>query len=235
MSDFSRRSIQELRAELMEGSANAGIFAEVSELIRKQTTSGKPYFELKLRDEADNLSLKAWSDTPAFTVCEKLSSGVGVLVEGSFYHNAPYGIDAKQMSIRLLDEEEQKELFAGSEERREFLAKEYEFILETVVAVVDPRLQALGTAFLEEHGERFLRAAAARNYHHARRGGLVEHVAQMIRGAIAICTVYPQLNRDLCVIGILFHDCGKLWETCAPETGFATPFEKRGELLGHIT
>ena len=45
----------------------------------------------------------------------------------------------------------------------------------------DPRLRALCEAFLNEWGDRFQRSAAARNYHHARRGGLVEHTAQMMR------------------------------------------------------
>jgi 3'-5' exoribonuclease len=60
-------------------------------------------------------------------------------------------------------------------------------------------------------------------------------VAQMMRSALALCDVYSQLNRDLLVAGVLFHDCGKLWENALPEDGFAMPFDERGELLGHIT
>ncbi|HYR59342.1 MAG TPA: HD domain-containing protein, partial [Chthoniobacteraceae bacterium] len=47
--------------------------------------------------------------------------------------------------------------------------------------------------------------------------------------------VYPALNRDLLVAGVLFHDCGKLWENSLPADGFTMPFDERGELLGHIT
>ena len=43
------------------------------------------------------------------------------------------------------------------------------------------------------------------------------------------------LNRDLLLAGVLFHDCGKLWEMCPPENGFDLPRELRGELLGHIS
>ena len=63
--------------------------------------------------------------------------------------------------------------------------------------------------FVDEWGDRFRRAAAARKYHHARRGGLVEHTAQMMRVATEIAPLYPQLNLDLLVAGILFHDSGK--------------------------
>src|SRR5204863_8073579 len=70
--------------------------------------------------------------------------------------------------------------------------------------------------------------------HHARRGGLVEHVAQMLRAATALSDAYPQLNRDLLAAGVLFHDAGKLWENGLPPDGFVMPFDERGELLGHI-
>ena len=78
------------------------------------------------------------------------------------------------------------------------------------------------------------RAAGARNYHHARRGGLVEHAAQMMRAAEALALVYPRLNRDLLFAGILFHDAGKLWENCYSKESFVMPYDVRGELVGHI-
>ena len=88
--------------------------------------------------------------------------------------------------------------------------------------------------FLEELGERFRRTAAARNNHHARRGGLVEHTAQMMRSASALCPVYPILNRDLMIAGVLLHDSGKLWENSLPPDGFVMPYDERGEMMGHI-
>ena len=57
----------------------------------------------------------------------------------------------------------------------------------------------------------------------------------MMRSALAIASAYPSLNRDLLSAGVLFHDCGKLWENQLPPDGFAMPFNEVGELLGHIT
>src|SRR5207237_17425 len=99
----------------------------------------------------------------------------------------------------------------------------------------DPRLREICELFLKDFGERFRRTAAARNYHHARRGGLVEHTAQMMRVALALCPLYDQLNLDLLLAGILFHDSGKLWENHLPEDGFTMGFDERGELMGHIS
>jgi 3'-5' exoribonuclease len=88
--------------------------------------------------------------------------------------------------------------------------------------------------FIQKFGERFRRTAAARKNHHARRGGLVEHVAQMMRNAGAVCSVYPQLNEDLMIAGVLFHDCGKLWENAYADNSFTMPYTLSGEMLGHI-
>jgi 3'-5' exoribonuclease len=56
----------------------------------------------------------------------------------------------------------------------------------------------------------------------------------MMRSANAICGVYPDLNRDLMIAGVLFHDCGKLWENTYPEAGFSQLHLIHGEMLGHI-
>ena len=52
---------------------------------------------------------------------------------------------------------------------------------------------------------------------------------------LEIAPLYPQLNVDLLVGGILFHDCGKLWENALPENGFVMSYDERGELMGHIS
>jgi 3'-5' exoribonuclease len=57
----------------------------------------------------------------------------------------------------------------------------------------------------------------------------------MIRVALSLCPLYPQLNADLIIAGSLFHDSGKLWENHLPEDGFAMDFDERGELMGHIS
>jgi 3'-5' exoribonuclease len=56
----------------------------------------------------------------------------------------------------------------------------------------------------------------------------------MMRTAAAVCGAYPAVNRDLVLTGVLFHDCGKLWENCYTENGFSMPYSEHGELMGHI-
>lgn len=144
-----------------------------------------------------------------------------------------YGLESRQWQARILTPEEKAALFCGSADLRERQARDYADIQGLVASLADPRLQALSQLFLTDFGERFRRTAAARDYHHARRGGLVEHVAQMMRSAKALSTVYP-VNRDLLLTGVLFHDAGKLWENCYPADSFDMPVYESGEMLGHI-
>ena len=60
-------------------------------------------------------------------------------------------------------------------------------------------------------------------------------MTQMMRIAKAIAPLYPQLNIDLLIAGILFHDSGKLWENQFSETGFVMDYDEVGELVGHIS
>ncbi len=227
--------IARLRQDCRTGPLNARIRGQVDELSKKESANGKPYWELKLRDSSDALTLRAWTDTAAFDSCEETDRGACVEIEGEFLINGAFGLDGRRWRMRLLSAVEAKELFAGTPEETAALENDIADIRKMVESLLDPRLQSLCLLFLEEYESRFKRAAAARVNHHAHRGGLLRHTAQMMRSATALCGVYTHLNRDLLLAGVLFHDSGKLWEMCPPELGFEMPREIRGELLGHIS
>lgn len=228
-------TITDLKRAVQSGRVEASLHVQVESVERKETSSQKPYFKLVFADAGAKLTLNAWSDSPAFPQCEGLARGAFVEITGEFAHNGSFGLEAKRWTCHPLDDAGRDALLGGSEELRERQQRDFEFIVQTVDALADPRLRALCSVFLADFGDRFRRAAAARDYHHARRGGLVEHTAQMMRSAGAICGVYPNLNRDLLLAGILFHDCGKLWENAMPDSGFTMGYDERGELLGHIS
>jgi len=205
------------------------------ELARTKTAkNGNPFIELRLADGEGTLTLRAWSDHPHFAEIQGLKEGEFVEIAGSWFEQPNFGLDARDWRTRVLTKEEIEALLAGSGPLHEKQEADYAFIASSIAGMTDPRLRAVSEKFLEVFGERFQRTAAARKNHHARRGGLVEHVAQMMRSASALCSVYPAVNRDLVLAGVLFHDCGKLWENCYAEKGFAMPYSDFGELLGHI-
>lgn len=232
---MEQMTLTALKQAVMGGRVAARLHVQIDTLLEKQTRDGKPYRELTVADAADRLTLRAWSDSEAFGQCAGLAHGSFLEVAGDFTQNGTWGPDARQWTCRELTDKEREQLLAGPPELREKQAADLADILSMVERTADPRLRTLADLFFEEYGERFRRTAAARTYHHARRGGLVEHVAQMMRTAEAVAEVYPRLNRDLLVIGCLLHDLGKLWENALPEHGFTMAYDERGEMLGHIT
>jgi len=227
-------TLSEIRRAAQNEPVQARAHVQVEAAAPRLTRDQKPYCELGLADACDRITLRVWSDHPAYKVCTELTSENFIELSGEFDHSQ-YGLEAQKWTVRPLTDQEKKALLEGPADLREKQTDDWKFLAQSVKSIVDPRLRALCDAFLNEWGDRFRRTAAARNYHHARRGGLVEHTAQMMRVALGIAPLYPQLNVDLLIAGILFHDSGKLWENQYSENGFVMGYDERGELIGHIS
>jgi 3'-5' exoribonuclease len=101
---------------------------------------------------------------------------------------------------------------------------------ERIASVQDAGLRQLLERVVERHGDRLRRWPAARQVHHAYRGGLLEHVLKIMEVAGGLADQYG-LRRDLVLAGALLHDIGKLEElTYDP----AIDYSFEGNLVGHI-
>lgn len=67
--------------------------------------------------------------------------------------------------------------------------------------------------------------------HHAYLGGLLEHTLGLMKAAEALLPLYPQLNRDIVLMGLFLHDLGKCQELTWLR-GFG--YSNDGQLVGHI-
>jgi len=67
--------------------------------------------------------------------------------------------------------------------------------------------------------------------HHDYIGGLLEHVHNMLRVAVAILPLYPNVQADLVLAGIFLHDIGKTEELTYD---MAFTYTDSGQLIGHI-
>jgi 3'-5' exoribonuclease len=228
-------TIEELKQQTLAEHSGRSVHAQVDEVATKRTKDQKPFLEILLRDTTASFPLRVWSDHQSFGFCSDLRTGDFVELEGDFVVSPAFGLEAKNWTVRFLSGAEKTELLAGPLETRQRQSSDYSTIESFAASIRDPRLRELSFLFLRDYGERLRRAAGARGYHHARRGGLVEHVAQMMRTGDALATVYPALNRDLLLAGILFHDAGKLWENYFPKESFVMPHDYRAELIGHIS
>lgn len=230
MSSITIAAVKDLAGETP---VSAAIHAQLQSRATKMTKGGKPYLEIVFADSTGNFTLKIWSDSPAFDAAATLADGAILRLEAEWTQNQ-YGMNVANLQWSHPEAEAIADFLAGDPAIRAKQQADYERISALCDSIVDPRLRALCQHFLSSMGDRFRRTAAARKNHHARRGGLVEHVAQMMESANALCPVYPELNRDLMLAGVLFHDSGKLWENTYPKSGFAQQTTLYGEMLGHI-
>jgi 3'-5' exoribonuclease len=97
----------------------------------------------------------------------------------------------------------------------------------------NPHLRALVGIFYgdEDFMQLFRQAPAARLIHHAYIHGLLEHTLELLDLAETLLTLYPQIDSDLLIAGILLHDIGKVreysWE-------LDIDYTNEGRLIGHI-
>jgi 3'-5' exoribonuclease len=233
-SDLDLLTLTQLKQVIRAQPQPYRVHVQVESQVRRSTKDGKPYLEVRLADAGDALMWRVFDGNPNFLEAEALRRGDFIELAAQWMDAGKYGPEPKQPQMRRLSDEERSTLLLGDPALAERQRADYMEITAFIRELRDPRLRLLGQMFLEKHGERFQRTAAARRNHHARRGGLVEHVAQMMRCAAAICGVYPALNRDLMLIGVLFHDCGKLWENVYAEHSFTQSHHLTAELLSHI-
>ncbi len=225
--------IKALEREAAQSTVAGEVAAQVAEVRQKTTKTNKPYLELVFADAESSCAVKVWENAPWYAACAALEPGTAVGVTAS-WRRGEFGMEASDLSLRPLSADEEEELLTGSAALREKQQGDWNRLLELVASMRDPRLRALCSLFVQTFEKRLRRAAAARAYHHARRGGLVEHVAGMMNCAEKVCEAYPRLNRDLLLAGCLFHDCGKLWENNYGERDFTMSYAETGEMLGHI-
>jgi 3'-5' exoribonuclease len=110
----------------------------------------------------------------------------------------------------------------------------FEEVKQTIGRIENSQLKALVEEFLadSELMEKFCNAPAAMKLHHDYIGGLLEHIHNMLRVAVAILPLYPEVQPDLVLAGIFLHDIGKTEELTYD---MAFSYTDSGQLIGHIS
>jgi 3'-5' exoribonuclease len=84
---------------------------------------------------------------------------------------------------------------------------------------------------LSELKEPFKTTPGAISMHHAYRSGLMEHTVRMCRSCEALLPLYPEVDPDLSMAGVILHDLGKALEYTG---ALATSKSKLGHFHGHV-
>ena len=199
-----------------------------SKEVRTKRT-GEIYLSLLLADRTGELDAKMWDNVAE--VVDAFDRDDFVKVKGliQIFHNRPQLTVHK---IRRLDdsEVEYSDFFPSSRRDPEEMWGE---LRARVAALANSHLKALLDALLDDPdiAQRYRRAPAAKQIHHAFLGGLLEHVLSLCALASIVAPHYPHIDGDLLLAGVVLHDIGKIYELNY-ERGFS--YSTEGQLIGHI-
>jgi 3'-5' exoribonuclease len=206
-------------------------------LVRKVTTktaaNGNPYLSVDLGDRTGSFSCTIFGDTAAFETLRNAGEGVVARVEGKidFFQGR---LSPKIAKLTPLSESELKapglleNLVEVAPEDAEAMWREF---LGYIDELKHDEIRMSVRSVFEEIGDAFRTAPAAVAMHHAYRHGLLEHTLRMARAAKALLPLYPEVDADLAMAGILLHDTGK---TIEYEGTLSTRRSRRGILQGHV-
>ena len=191
--------------------------------------NGQLYIQVELADKSGTITGRLWNasddDFGGF------EDGDYVRVEGhtQLYSGSLQLIIAsiERADPRTIDE---SEFLVLSKHDLVRLEAELNAILATITSAP---LKALADELLADGPlmEAFRRTPAGVKHHHAYAGGLLDHVVNLLRLADRVAPLYPALDRNLLLVGVLVHDIGKTQELESLQ-GFS--YTDVGQLLGHV-
>ncbi|MBQ5443859.1 MAG: HD domain-containing protein [Erysipelotrichaceae bacterium] len=200
----------------------------ISSLVRGTTNSGNPYLSLVLQDSTKSIEAKLWDVKPELEKQLEVGKVYDFDVEVIKYKN---NLQAKVLKVLPLPQSEidMDEFVFRSPVSKETLRSN---IQEGINMIGNENIAKIVSGALNYYNNSVYDYPAAAKIHHNFIGGLATHTSGMIKVAAALCTIYPSLNRDYLIAGVIIHDLGKIEELTSP---VVTEYTKQGKLLGHIS
>ncbi|PLY04166.1 MAG: HD family phosphohydrolase [Desulfuromonas sp.] len=201
----------------------------VREKITATAKNGKPYLTLKLMDRSGEVEGRVWDNVEALSATFDRDDFVQVSAKASVYLGKMQLVVQKLVRLdeKLVD---LRDFLPVATRSLDGMIVEFR---ELIASLANPHLRALMEAFLEDQDfmQAFCRAPAAKSMHHVYLGGLLDHSLSVAQLAHDVSSHYPEVDRDLLVVGALLHDIGKV-----AELRYSRSFEytDAGKLLGHI-
>lgn len=212
--------------------ADAENLEEVFLVTDKQLRSNKNgnlYLQAELRDRSGSIVARLWNATES--LFRTFDTGDFVFIKGK--------VQLFQGSLQVILSHIDR-IDGRKVELADFLPhtehdinKLLERLRTALLKVSNPHLRALAECYLidTDFMRDLCRAPAGVRVHHAYIGGLLEHLVTMMDLADRILPLYPDVDRDLVVLGVLLHDSGKIVELTFDR---AFGYSDEGQLLGHI-
>jgi len=206
-------------------------FALVTRKEVREDRNGRTFVDMVVADASGSMSAKVWADSQALAAEFEAHDFVALRGSVKLYR------EQLQISIDECRRATPEDRRYGFDEAllvpstREDVDDLWRRLERAMAEVRRPELARLARHALEVHGPRLREHPAAKSIHHAYRGGLLEHVVSMAELALALTGHYRRLDRDLLLLGVLFHDLGKIRELGAMP---ANDYTLEGRMVGHV-
>ena len=196
---------------------------------RRSKKNGKPFLSVTLADRTGEIDTKVWDNVEQLDPVFKADDFVRVQGKVQIYNDKHQAVAHR---ILVLPEEHVSLAdFVPHTERD--IGSMYEEVLGTIERFSNADLKRLMESIFRdpEFAAMYKRAPAAKANHHAKVGGLLEHVVSVLRLGKLVASHYEDVDSDLLACGVLLHDLGKVFEL---DSGRSFDYTDRGRLLGHI-
>ena len=206
-----------IRGPLLVVNANKGV-----------TNNGLAYMNVTLQDKTGTIEAKKWDINEVDAAL--LNIGNVVLVDGDVLNYR----DNLQVKIRANSKVNDDEFDAT----RFTMASpiplaELEKRLDSYVnSLKDKDIALLTKTLIGKYYKSYITYPAAVRNHHEFASGLLHHTVSMADLGEAIANLYPSVDRDMLIAGILLHDLGKTLELSGP---IIPKYTLEGKLIGHIS
>jgi len=200
----------------------------------KVGSNKKQYFDVLLGDKTGEVNSKKWDISEAeIPMLQSMKEGDIIKVR-ALVTDWNGQTQLRIGRIRPSNAEDQLDIADYIKAAPEQSQDMYDFIYQTADSMKDQDLRALCTRLLADNRDKLMYYPAASKNHHAEYGGLLYHVKRMLMTGLAVCDIYPILNRDLVAAGVILHDIEKLNEIESNEYGVSPGYSFEGQMLGHI-
>lgn len=214
--------------ELPNGMCDGFVLLKKCEV--KKTKNGAEYLDIVIADKNEEMTGKLWDYKGG---AEVLTADSVVKIRGNIeqYNGKNQFRVAQIRPAGESDDYNLADLVPSSEIGGEQL---FNMIKNRVNAFENNDLKAIVNTIIDSKKDKLVVYPAALRLHHAMVGGLMYHTMSIIRMAEEICKIYPNINKELLLSGVILHDVAKTWELEAGSTGLAKGYSAEGELIGHL-
>ncbi len=191
--------------------------------------NGNLYLQVELSDRGGSIGARMWNANE--NLYKSFEKGDYVRVEGS----TQVFQGAVQMIINRIAKVDPAEVDAEDFVPQPAVPvdKLMRRLSEMLRGMTDTALLNLAECYLMDESlvKKLAMAPAGTKNHHAYHGGLLEHIVSLMELVLRVAPCYPQIDRDLLLMGAFLHDLGKVDEL-SYDRGLA--YTDEGQLIGHL-